>query len=150
MCRIKPGVSRCTDEARLLRFLEKIDTLLPVPLSARVDIKKFARVNLERGYVLGIEDEEGELVCAAIFYYHFRAETAAYLDLMATVSDYSGRGYATAVMDAMEDKAKRDGMTEFHLHTNAANSKALSLYGKRGYEIIAHDPKVHMKKMLLK
>lgn len=143
-----PNVVRCTDEARLLRFLKKIDNTLPVALSARVDLVEFARENLGRGYVFAIEDEEGELACAAIFYYHFLSETEAYLDLMATVPAYSGRGYAKAVMDAMEAAAKRDGMRAFHLHTNDTNTAALSLYEKRGYKIIAHDPKVHMKKEL--
>lgn len=141
-------IKRCTDEARVIRFLKKIDNSLPVALSARVDLVEFARRNLEKGYVFAVEDGEGGLACAAIFYYHFRSETAAYLNLMATVSEYSGRGYATAVMDAMEAAAKRDGMTEFHLHTNDTNVAALSLYGKRGYEVIAHDPKVHMRKNL--
>lgn len=141
-------IKRCTDEARVIRFLKKIDNSLPVALSARVDLVEFARRNLEKGYVFAVEDGEGELACAAIFYYHFRSETAAYLNLMATVSEYNGRGYATAVMDAMEAAAKRDGMTEFHLHTNDTNVAALSLYGKRGYEVIAHDPKVHMRKNL--
>ncbi|MBQ8310661.1 MAG: GNAT family N-acetyltransferase [Clostridia bacterium] len=143
-----PPIIRCTDESCFLRFLQKIDKTLPVALSARVDLLKFARTNLERGYVFAIEDEEGELACAAVFYYHFRSETAAYLDLMATVPAYCGRGYANALMDAMEAAAKRDGMCEFHLHTNDTNVAALSLYGKRGYEIIAYDPKVHMKKDL--
>jgi len=119
-----------------------------VSLSSRVDLVEFARENLERGYVFAIEDEEGELACAAIFYYHFLNENEAYLDLMATVPGYGGRGYATAVMDAMENTAKKDGMVAFHLHTNDTNTAALSLYGKRGYEIIGHDPKVHMKKEL--
>ena len=148
MDRMIPTVIRCTDEARLLRFLETIDTTLPVPLSARVELLSFLRTNLERGYAFAIEDEKGELACAAIFYYHFRKETAAYLDLMATVPAYCGRGYAGAVMDAMEAAAKKDGMREFHLHTNDTNTAALSLYSKRGYRIIAHDPKVHMKKEL--
>ena len=143
-----PPIVRCVDEARLLRFLREIDNTLPVPLSARVDLVDFARKSLEKGYVLGIEDEEGELACATLFYYHFRTETAAYLNLMATAPAYTGRGYAKAVMDAMEEAARKDGMTEFHLHTNDTNVAALSLYGKRGYEIIAHDPKVHMKKNL--
>ena len=143
-----PKIVRCTDEARLFRFLERIDKTLPVALSTRVDLLDFARRNLERGYVFAIEDEEGELACAAIFYYHFRKETNAYLDLMATVPAYCGRGYAKAVMDAMEAAAKCNGMTEFHLHTNDTNTAALSLYGKRGYRVIAHDPKVHMKKDL--
>ena len=148
MTPITPTVVRCADEARLLRFLEKIDKTLPVALSARVNLVKFARENLARGQVLAILDEEGELACAAIFYYPFRAESAAYLDLMATVPAFTGRGYAKAVMDAMEAAARADGMTEFHLHTNDTNLAALSLYGKRGYEVIAHDPKVHMRKML--
>ena len=148
MNQVTPTVVRCTDEERVLRFLKKIDNTLPVSLSSRVDLVEFARENLERGYVFAIEDEEGELACAAIFYYRFRSETAAYLDLMATVSGYGGRGYATAVMDAMESAAKKDGMVEFHLHTNDTNTAALSLYGKRGYRVIAHDPKVHMKKEL--
>lgn len=145
---IIPKVIRCTDEARLLRFLEAIDTTLPVPLSARVDLLSFLRVNLERGYAFAIEDETGELACAAIFYYHFRKENAAYLDLMATVPAYCGRGYARAVMDAMEAAAKRDGMSEFHLHTNDTNIAAIALYEKRGYRTIDRDPKLHMKKDL--
>lgn len=143
-----PAVVRCTDESRLLRFLQKIDKTLPVPLSARVDILNFARTNLERGYVFAIEEGDGELACAAVFYYRFRSETAAYLDLMATLPDHCGKGYAKAVMDAMETAAKRDGMLEFHLHTNDTNVAALALYGKRGYKIIGYDPKVHMKKDL--
>jgi len=142
------NVKLCRDGEKLLRFIEKIDKTLPVPLSARVDIAEFAKRNLERGFVLAIEDDFGELACAAIFYYNFRSDEAAYLDLMATSPEYYGRGYAKAVMDAMENMARRDGMTEFHLHTNDTNKAALSLYGKRGYEIIAHDPKVHMKKNL--
>lgn len=144
---ILPPITDCTDEQKLLRFLKKVDHTLPVPLSARTDLVRFGRNILKNGYVLGIE-EDGELVCAALFYYHFQIDSAAYLDLMATLPTHTGRGYAKRVMDAMEQAAARDGMTEFHLHTNDTNTAALSLYGKRGYVVIAHDPKVHMRKML--
>ena len=137
----------CTDEQTLLRFLRKIDYTLPVPLSARTDLVDFARNILDIGYVLALE-EDGELVCAALYYYHFRSETAAYLDLMATIPGHTRRGYASIIMDEMERVAKCDGMTEFHLHTNDENTAALSLYGKRGYVIIDHDPKAHMRKEL--
>ena len=141
-------VVRVVDAPRVIAFLKKIDSLLPVPLSERVDIESFALRNLERGYVLAIENDAGDIACAAIFYYNFQKENAAYLNLMATASEYGGRGYATAVMNEMEDMARRDGMTEFHLHTNDTNRAALSLYEKRGYSVIGHDPKVHMKKEL--
>lgn len=140
-------ITVCTNEEALLNFLRKIDKTLPVSLSERVDLVEFARNNLARGYVYTIE-ANGEIVCAAIFYYHFLTETAAYLDLLATVPGYSGRGYASQVMDAIEAAAKQAGMTEFHLHTNDTNKAALSLYGKRGYEIIKTEPKIQMRKYL--
>ena len=51
-------------------------------------------------------------------------------------------------MDAIENAARQAGMTEFHLHTNDTNKAALSLYGKRGYEIIKTEPKIQMRKYL--
>lgn len=140
-------ITVCRCEEALLAFLKKVDKTLPVPLSDRVDLAEFARKNLERGFVYAIE-QDGEIVCAALFYYYFQTETAAYLDLLATAPGYSGRGYAGQVMDAIEAAAKQAGMTEFHLHTNDTNKSALSLYSKRGYEIIKTEPKIQMRKYL--
>ena len=75
----KANIVICKDIDAVMSFLYKIDNTLPVPLSARVDMLKFATGNLERGFVYGIEEDD-QLVCAAIFYYHFRTETAAYLE----------------------------------------------------------------------
>ncbi len=143
----KTNIVICKDIDAVMTFLHQIDKTLPVPLSQRVDMLEFATNNLERGFVYGIKEDD-QLVCAAIFYYHFLTETAAYLDLLATVPGYGGRGYASQVMDAIEDAAKQAGMTEFHLHTNDTNKAALSLYGKRGYEIIKTEPKIQMRKYL--
>lgn len=140
-------VVRCQNEHSLLTFLKRIDTTLPVPLSSRVNLAKYARRNLDRGYVYAIE-QDGEIACAALFYYHFEDRTAAYLDLLATAPGYSGRGYATMIMDAMENAAKSAGMTEFHLHTNDTNKAAVSLYTKRGYEVISTEHKLQMRKYL--
>lgn len=140
-------ITVCKSEEALLEFLHKIDETLPVSLSSRVDLVEFARKNLERGYVFVIE-EDGAIVCAALFYYQFLTETAAYLDLLATVPGYNGRGYANRIMDAIEAAAEQVGMTEFHLHTNDTNKAALSLYSKRGYEIIKTEPKIQMRKFL--
>lgn len=143
----KPEIIVCKDLDQIMQFLYRIDKTLPVPLSERVDLQTFASNNLERGFVYGIE-EDGALACAAIFYYHFRTENAAYLDLLATVPGYNGKGYASQVMDAIEDAARQAGMTEFHLHTNDTNKAALSLYSKRGYETIKTEPKIQMRKYL--
>jgi ribosomal protein S18 acetylase RimI-like enzyme len=136
----------CKNAEALLKFLYQIDKTLPVPLSERVDMEKFASDSVQN-FVYTVE-QDGQIVCAALFYFHFLNQPFAYFDLIATVPGYEGRGYARFLMDAAEETAQKAGMTEFHLHTNDTNTAALSLYGKRGYEIIAHDPKVHMKKEL--
>ena len=46
----------CKDIDKVMTFLYKIDNTLPVPLSARVDMLKFATGNLERGFVYCIEE----------------------------------------------------------------------------------------------
>ena len=127
-------------------FACKIDNSLPVPLSQRVNLKKFAARAVER-IVYTIEDN-GEVVSAALFYYDFLDQSFAYFDLLGTVPGYEGRGYARILMDAAEESARNAGMTEFHLHTNASNEKAVGVYSRRGYEIIETEPKLHMAKKL--
>jgi len=142
-----PTVIRCTDAEKVLDFLLRIDKTLPVPLSARVNVTKFANRAVERSIVYAIEDQ-GVLAAAALFYYNFQDQPYAYLDLLATAPGYAGRGYARMLMDAIEDTAKNAGMTEFHLHTNDTNTAAVTLYNKRGYEVISTEHKLQMRKIL--
>ena len=140
-------IIRCTDAEKVYDFLLRIDQTLPVPLSQRVNLTKFAAKAVERSIVYAIEDQD-QLAAAALFYYNFQDQTYAYLDLLATAPGYSGRGYASKIMDAIEDAARKAGMTEFHLHTNDTNQAAVALYTKRGYEIISTEHKLQMRKIL--
>ena len=139
-------VRRCTDADALYTFLCRIDCTLPVPLSQRVNLQKYAARSVQR-MVFTIE-EDGQIVSAALFYYNFMDQSFAYFDLLGTVPGYEGRGYAKLLMNAAEESARSAGMTEFHLHTNASNEKAVGVYTRRGYEIIATEPKLHMAKKL--
>ena len=142
-------VKICTDKDAVLAYLKKIDYTLPVPLSARVDLLKFAMHAVEKGLTFTVE-ENGEIACAILFYYGYPTAHDAYLDLIATVPGYEGRGYARLLLDAAEERAIKDGMTGFHLHVNATNPRALSLYERRGYKIVEREPKIHMAKDLTK
>jgi len=147
MNNIQSEIKICKDYDMMMEFLKAVDYTLPVPLSKRVDLEKFCRNSIEKHIVYYIEQDK-KIACAAIFYYNFQSKAAAYLDLLATVPEYNGRGYAKQIMNAIESAAKDAGMTEFHLHTNDTNAAALNLYTKLGYEVIAHDPKVHMMKQI--
>ena len=140
-------VTTCTDADKVYDFLLRIDKTLPVPLSERVNVAKFASRAVERSIVFAIEDQN-QLAAAALFYYNFQKMSFAYLDLLATAPGYGGRGYASLLMNAIEDAARKAGMTEFHLHTNDTNHAAVALYTKRGYEVISTEHKLQMRKVL--
>lgn len=53
---------------------------------------------------------------------------------MRTALDQRGRGLASAVMRAMADEAARRGITRVFLQVDAANTPALSLYRRIGFE----------------
>lgn len=139
-------LSVCQDVAALLKFLYQIDKTLPVPLSERVDMEKFASDSVQN-FVYTIE-QDGQIVCATLFYYHFLNQPFAYFDLLATVPGYEGRGYARFLMDAAEETAKKAGMTEFHLHANETNTRAVDFYKRRGYVVVDTVHKLHMAKVL--
>ena len=140
------NISVCQDAQSLLKFLYQIDKTLPVPLSERVDMEKFAKDSVEN-FVYTVE-QDGQIACAVLFYFNFLDNTFAYFDLIATVPGYEGRGYARFLMDAAEAAAKQAGMTEFHLHTNDTNARAVALYKRRGYEVVDTAHKLHMAKVL--
>jgi len=82
----------CRDPQTVLEFLRKVDYTLPVPLSARVDLEKFARSSAE-GLVYGI-CRDGQLESAALVIYGYLNKPFAYLNLLATVPGCEGKGYA--------------------------------------------------------
>ena len=136
----------CRDPQTVLEFLRKVDYTLPVPLSARVDLEKFARSSAE-GLVYGI-CRNGQLESAALVIYGYLNKPFAYLNLLATVPGCEGKGYAGILLKTAEEAAKKDGMTEFHLHANAENARAVGFYTRRGYQTLETQPKLHMAKAL--
>ena len=136
----------CKDPEMLLAFLRRIDRTLPVPLSERVDLERFAKDSV-KGTVYTVE-ADGEILSAALVIYGYLDKPYAYLNLLATVPGGEGKGFAGHLMDVAEKTARKDGMTEFHLHTNASNTRAVGFYERRGFRIITTEPKLHMAKVL--
>ena len=136
----------CSDPELLLDFLYKIDHTLPVPLSQRINMEAFARESV-KSPVYAVT-ENGRLLSAALVFYGYLDKPFAYLNLLATVPGFEGRGYARTLMDAAEAEARKMGMTHFYLHANATNTRAVGFYERRGYRILETEPKLHMAKIL--
>lgn len=141
----KVKVIECSNPRKLLTHLKKIDRFLPTPLSARVSLKEFAEKVISKGNVLTIEEKD-EIVSAILFYANDTAEKNAYITLLGTLPEYQGKGHGNILMNAMEEKAKLNGMKKVHLDTDIINTKAIAFYSKNGYKIDTVKEKVHMIK----
>lgn len=63
-----------------------------------------------------------------------------YIDHLAVNEDYRGKGYATLLLEAMENNAKEMGFMVISLLVDYANPKARSLYEKLGYRFLYNVP----------
>ncbi len=139
------NVINCKDEAKILNFLQTIDSRLPVKLSSRTNLTNLVAKVLKFGHVLTIE-ENNEIVSAVFFYCNDTENNNAYITLLATLESYEGNGYANSVMNAMEKMVKNYGMKTIHLDTDKTNNYAISFYSRRNYLIHSIEDKIHMVK----
>lgn len=140
-------IEKCNDLKSICDFLEKVDKLLPVPLSERVDLLEYAKKIITNGKALVIRNDE-MIIAGTFFYCNDAMEKNAYLTLLSTLPAFEGKGCAQALMLEMENECRRNGMQRIHLDTELTNKRAISLYSKNGYQITQITPKVHMVKEL--
>jgi len=143
----EPDVQEYRDPVGLSEFLWDIDNRLPVPLSARVNIEEYSEKVINNGSVLAIV-KDNVIASAALFYCNDIKNRKAYLTLLVTHPDHEGHGYANLILKSAEHKAKKAGMSEFHLDTEISNTHAIAFYSNRGYKIKDITGKVHMVKEL--
>lgn len=141
------GVTQCSSRDSLVQFLERVDVLLPIPLSERVDLNDYAQKVLENGVVLSVE-KDNEIVSACMFYCNDIQTQQAYITLLATLPTQQGKHYGNALMRFTERICKDRGMREIHLDTEKCNTKAIRFYENMGYYIESQIGKIHMIKEL--
>lgn len=131
----------------LIDFLVYIDKSLPVPLTQRVNLSEYADKVLQNGNVYSIVKEE-KIVAAVLFYCNDFNSKRAYISMVGTLADYSGRGYATQLLEKVIEKCKSVGMEFCCMETDLSNCRALRLYLSLGFVIEYVDTKIHLIKEL--
>lgn len=63
-----------------------------------------------------------------------------YVNALAVLPGYEGRGFATALLDVAEARARAAGATSLSIIVAEANVRARSLYERQGYSAAAHRP----------
>jgi ribosomal protein S18 acetylase RimI-like enzyme len=76
--------------------------------------------------------------CAGVLVLEARADHL-YIDNVAVDPEYQGRGLGRELLDFAESEARRLGLSEVRLYTNALMTENQAIYAKRGYVITARE-----------
>lgn len=123
-------------------FLEKVDKLFPVPLSEKCSLSVLATKLLFRGTILTIS-ENNSILSMVAGYTKEVIDQKAYISVVATLPDSSGKGYAKTLVREFINIAKNNALVAVHLYTHQSNYKALSMYEGIGFTkwVVSNEPR---------
>ncbi len=121
------------DRARMVVYLESVDSLFTIPLSARVDLGAYAGKLLQHG-IVRVAMQDGRIVGIVGFYANDLQDGEAYLSLVAVSRDTQGRGLGTRLVASALATAVERGMRRMRLEVYHANTRAQALYARLGFQ----------------
>ncbi len=138
-------IKRLSTDDELLQSFPVMNVLRP-HLGKENYVDKIRRQQEQGYHLVAVIDPAEEI--SALAGYRF-AEFMAwgkvlYLDDLITDPGKLKRGYASALLDWLEEEGKRNGCDELHLDTGHQRLDAHRLYHKKGWQINSH----HMSKEL--
>lgn len=89
---------------------------------------------------------DGDKLAAYIWAYRisFRDEDRVYVSEVHVADEYRGQGIGHILLTAVEDEARKLGVSAMYIHTEADNAGAIRLYEREGYRM----ERVQMRKPL--
>lgn len=129
-------------QLQLEHFLREVDRDFPVPLSQKQELSAFARKLLEKATLCEI-CRDGEIQSLVAGYTENLTEGKAYISLVATLAKARGKGYAQQLIGQFLQICREKRIPAVHLYTVPANTAAVNLYRKLGFEayIIDGEPR---------
>lgn len=116
----------------LYRFLKKVERLFPVPLSEREQLTVLASKFEKYGTVSYVR-ENGKIIAICAGYTNDREQRLGYISVVASLPEYTNKGYGKIAVKGFIEKAKDAGMKAIHLYADRGNKAALNMYGKLGF-----------------
>lgn len=121
-------------EDELLLFLQEVDSLFPIKLSDKINLKELCSKFLSVGTLFSIF-ENNKLVGLLAGYNNDLENSKAYISVLAILPQYQGKGYASKLIldftnDCINKKIKR-----IELFTHKSNENAIKMYKKNGFII---------------
>ncbi|HTP49581.1 MAG TPA: GNAT family N-acetyltransferase [Anaeromyxobacteraceae bacterium] len=119
-------------EREVLAHLEACDEQFRPPLSARVELARYA--GKIRARARTFEAWQGEVLAGLVAAYFDPAARSAYVTSVSVLPQFGRRGIARRLMEACLAHATRAGTTKVSLEVAAASPGAVSLYAQLGFE----------------
>lgn len=120
-------------QLQLERFLREVDRDFPVPLSQKQDLSAFAQKLLEKATLCEIS-RDGEIQSLVAGYTENLTAGKAYISLVATLAKARGNGFAPKLIRQFLQICREKQIPAVHLYTVAANTSAVKMYRKLGFE----------------
>ncbi|MBO5505642.1 MAG: GNAT family N-acetyltransferase [Clostridia bacterium] len=113
-------------------FLKKVDSNFPVPLSKRQDLKFLSEKLTDKG-TLCIATDDGNIVSMVGGYTENIIDNKAYISVVATLKEYSGKGFAKRLVREFIEVCKEKNIDAAHLYTVHNNTVAVNMYKSLGF-----------------
>lgn len=135
----------------IYKFLSRVDKLFPIPLSEKENISVLAS-KFERFGTISCIKEDGDIIALCAGYTNDTQNNLGYISVVASLPEYSNKGYGKIAVEGFIEKAKNAGMKAIHLYADKENRAALNMYDKLGFIDwkINDEPRPEDKHLLLK
>lgn len=86
-----------------------------------------------RFYRLPYVRENGKIIAICAGYTNDQVQRLGYISVVASLPEYTNKGYGKVAVQGFIEKAKNAGMKAIHLYADKENKAALNMYGKLGF-----------------
>lgn len=77
--------------------------------------------------------ENGKIIAICAGYTNDQVQRLGYISVVASLPEYTNKGYGKVAVQGFIEKAKNAGMKAIHLYADKENKAALNMYGKLGF-----------------
>ena len=120
------------DISQIEEFLSAADKLFDIPLSAKTDLHSLA-VKFCKHATVCAEVVQNNIVSMVAGYTENTPDDMAYISVVATLPDFSGRGLVQKHLCNFIRIAESKNLKAVHLYTTYSNIPAIRLYEKMGF-----------------
>ena len=133
----------------LYNFLKKVERLFPVPLSEREQLTVLASKFEKYGTVSYVR-ESGKIVAICAGYTNDQEQRLGYISVVASLPEYTNKGYGKVAVQSFIEKAKDAGMKAIHLYADRENEAALNMYKKLEFVdwVLPNEPRPEDKHLI--